>query len=55
MVQVDVFWAYGIGATMAAAAGKKLEKKRSLWLLAIMRKHWSFYPVSGRLQECCYF
>ena len=28
MVQVDVFWAYGIGATMAAAAGKKLEEEK---------------------------
>ncbi len=28
MVQVDVFWAYGIGATMAAATGKKLENEK---------------------------
>ncbi|HNK95507.1 MAG TPA: hypothetical protein PKK42_20920, partial [Leptospiraceae bacterium] len=28
MVQVDVFWAYGIGSTMAAAASKKLEEEK---------------------------
>jgi hypothetical protein len=28
MVQVDVFWAYGIGSTMAAAAAKKLENEK---------------------------
>lgn len=28
MVQVDVFWAYGIGATLATAAGKKIEEEK---------------------------
>lgn len=28
MVQVDVFWAYGIGSTMAAAAAKKIENEK---------------------------
>lgn len=28
MVQVDVFWAYGIGATLATAAGKELEEEK---------------------------
>ena len=30
MVQVDVFWSYGIGASMALAAGRQLVARRAI-------------------------
>lgn len=32
MVQVDVFWSYGLGSGLALAAGRQLEKKEEPWL-----------------------
>jgi hypothetical protein len=31
MVQVDIFWAYGLNAGLALAANKKLAKEKSFW------------------------
>lgn len=32
MVQVDVFWSYGLGSGLALAAGRQLEKKEEPWI-----------------------
>src|SRR4051812_45161832 len=32
MVQVDVFWSYGLASGLTLAAGKRLKKDRNLWV-----------------------
>ena len=58
MVQVDVFWAYGFGASLAVAAGSQLAKAAKATLKEKLREfcgqnlkrelrpmEWVFYPA----------
>jgi len=32
MVQVDIFWSYGLASGLTLAAGKQLKKEKNLWV-----------------------